>query len=150
MPFYHGLNAKYIENFRMRAYKFILESPDGSVPTAEEAHNMTSPSSAADELVISDSDFVTMYNVLRPFLTSMLDTHCEAEWDVSFHQALPHIVHDPEKSQVLHNIHQNPGYYSLWYLDTIEGNLKSKGSTPAEANHSSIVKRKHDVTTKAN
>ena len=55
-----------------------------------------------------------------------------------FDKASKLLIFNPDMYQKLQKIHQNPKYYSTWYLLTIEGHQYRKGSVPAEQNHSSI------------
>jgi hypothetical protein len=79
-----------------------------------------------------------LYQKLRPLLDVML-TRGRDEWEQAYQQASIILRDNAEKHSYVSDIHDNPKYYSAWYLSSVEGNLKMNGSVPAEQNHSSII-----------
>ena len=71
-------------------------------------------------------------------VTEMIDAKDKETWDRLHNLASESLVHNPSLHSKLERIHQNPQYYSYWYLLKIEGNMKRKGSVPSEINHSSL------------
>ena len=68
----------------------------------------------------------------------MFVSPCENEWHRSYELASQVLKDDPAKRAKLDNIYADPKYYAGYHVRSIDGNLKARGSVPAEQNHSSI------------
>ena len=75
---------------------------------------------------------------LKHLLERMLMSEHKTMADKYYKEAKAVVAHDGNLAEYLKKIHDNPQYYAYWYLLKIPGNLHKKGSTPAEANHSSL------------
>ena len=82
---------------------------------------------------------VVVYRVIKPFLSAMLLSKTESEWESAFQSASQALLPYPHKLELLQAIHSDPEYYSGYVTRKIIGNLSLNGSAPAEQNHSSVV-----------
>ena len=58
------------------------------------------------------------------------------KWDGAYKQSVKVLEDTPNSVSTLMAIHQNPSYYTGYYLKWIEGNMDVLGSIIAEKNHS--------------
>ena len=78
------------------------------------------------------------YTKLKNHLMIML-VGTKKECEQAFMECSNILCGDANLLKKLIDIHNNPSYYAGWWLSEIEGNLKLRGSVPAEQNHSSIT-----------
>ena len=83
----------------------------------------------------------TVFRQISFQLETLLNTEDEKSWDDAFSSAVHVCSNDAQKMQYLEDIHNNPQYYSQWWLSRQEGHLMYRGSVAAEQNHASIHSR---------
>ena len=86
-----------------------------------------------------DNFGIVVMSKIKHWLKQMLVSPYENEWLRCYEQASQVLKDDPAKRAKLDNIYSNPKYYAGYHVRSIDGNLKAKGSVPAEQNHSSVV-----------
>ena len=92
-----------------------------------------------NELWPKEENFgLVVMSKIKHWLKQMLVSPYENEWHRSYEQASQVLKDDPAKKEKLDNIYAYPKYYAGYHVRSIDGNLKARGSVPAEQNHSSI------------
>ena len=82
--------------------------------------------------------FKTDWESLKHHVTEMIDAKTQETWDELYDDASHKVTGNPILFRKLEKVHENPRYYSKWYLLSIEGNQDRNGSVPSEINHSSM------------
>jgi len=87
------------------------------------------------------------YATIKKYLRVMLRSKTIEEWNRAYNKARLLLIHLPLQLELLDKIHNNPRYYSGYYIRTLPCNLQRKGDVPAEQNHSSNVSHLGDGAT---